>query len=57
MFNRAQECVLRGGIRVARYDEENGTSIRTAAPVRGALRQVQLNQRLWEVAEEFAVTA
>ena len=57
VFNRAQECVLRGGIRVARYDGENGTSIRTAAPVRGALRQVQLNQRLWEVAEEFAITA
>lgn len=57
VFNRAQESVLRGGVSVTRYGPDNTTHTAKASPIRGALRQVALNEQLWGIAEEFATQA
>lgn len=55
IFNRVQEKVLRGGVLVRSIRQApNGELIhksRTAGPIRGALRDLDLNRQLWEVAE------
>lgn len=55
ILNRVQERVIRGGVLVRSIRQaEDGSLIhksRTAGPIRGALRDLQLNRELWEVAE------
>lgn len=55
-FNRVQECVMRGGVRISLASTRKGEGDRhqRAVPLRGAIRQVRLNEALWHVAEEFA---
>ena len=61
-FNRAQEAVLRGGMQVtlSRPVEVDGEVVRVvnttrrATAIRGALKQMRLNQELFSIASEFA---
>lgn len=55
-FNRIQERVIRGGafVGLASSRPGEGDRIARATRVRGALRQVRLNEAMWQVAEEFA---
>lgn len=55
-FNRVQERVMRGGAHVglASHRPGEGDRIARASRVRGAIRQVRLNEALWQIAEEFA---
>jgi hypothetical protein len=61
-FNRIQERVIRGGMEVTLVrpiTNEDGTegralSRRKATAIRGAIKQVRLNQELFEIAESFA---
>jgi hypothetical protein len=59
LFNRAQESILRGGVEVTlRKPTEDGqpeaTSVRRATAIRGAVKQMRLNQELFSIASEFA---
>jgi len=59
LFNRAQESVIRGGVEVTlRKATEAGqpeaVSIRRATAIRGAVKQMRLNQELFAIASEFA---
>ena len=65
-FNRVQERVIRGGMDVTLrkpVTHEDGTeghilSTRRATAIRGAVKQVRLNEELFRIGEEFAtVTA
>lgn len=54
-FNRIQERIIRGGSRInltSRPGEES--RVVRASRVRGAIRQVRLNEEMWQIAEEFA---
>lgn len=61
-FNRVQERVLRGGMDVTLARDvvqEDGTtarvtSTRRATAIRGAMKQLRLNESLFEIAESFA---
>jgi hypothetical protein len=61
-FNRIQERVIRGGMEVTllrTITNEDGTegrdlSRRKATAIRGAIKQVRLNQELFQIAESFA---
>jgi hypothetical protein len=61
-FNRIQERVIRGGMDVTLVrpiTNEDGTegrvlSRRKATAIRGAVKQVRLNQELFQIAESFA---
>ena len=61
-FNRIQERVIRGGMEVTLVrpiTNEDGTegralSRRKATAIRGAIKQVRLNQELFQIAESFA---
>lgn len=61
-FNRVQERVIRGGMDVTllrTITNEDGTeardlSRRKATAIRGAIKQVRLNQELFQIAESFA---
>lgn len=61
-FNRVQERVIRGGMEVTllrTITNEDGTEVRDlsrrkATAIRGAIKQVRLNQELFEIAESFA---
>jgi hypothetical protein len=61
-FNRAQEAVLRGGMQVtlSRPVEVDGEVVRVvnttrrATAIRGALKQMRLNQELFAIASEYA---
>jgi hypothetical protein len=55
-FNRVQERVIRGGAHVGLASHRPGEKdrIARASGVRGAIRQVRLNEEMWQVAEEFA---
>jgi len=59
VYNRCQEAVLRGGMQVGLYQEGVTPSpetvrFRKATAVRGAFRQVELNEKMWAIGEEFA---
>jgi len=62
-FNRVQERVLRGGMDVTLAREIPGddgtpvrvTSTRRATAIRGAMKQLRLNESLFQIAESFAV--
>lgn len=63
VFNRAQESVIRGGMEVTltgnrrnEVGEITGTyeSTRKATAIRGALKQMRLNQELFAIASEYA---
>jgi hypothetical protein len=64
-FNRVQERILRGGMEVTirkPVTNEDGTeghilSTRRATAIRGAIKQVRLNESLFKIGEEFAVAA
>lgn len=64
-FNRVQERVIRGGMEVTLrkpITNEDGTeghvlSTRRATAIRGAIKQVRLNETLFRIGEEFAVAA
>jgi hypothetical protein len=62
-FNRVQERVIRGGMDVTlrrnRHNEAGELtdifeSTRKATAIRGAIKQVRLNQELFQIAESFA---
>jgi len=61
-FNRIQERMLRGGMDVALVREIPGddgtpvrvTSTRRATAIRGAMKQLRLNESLFQIASEFA---
>ena len=61
-FNRVQERVLRGGMDVTLAREipgEDGTPVRVtstrrATAIRGAMKQLRLNENLFQIAESFA---
>jgi hypothetical protein len=61
-FNRAQEAVIRGGMdvtlrRTITHDDGNQeevTSTRKATAIRGALKQMRLNQELFAIASDYA---
>ena len=50
-FNVIQESVVKGRVLVRKNSD---APQRFAPPVRGAMAQLQLNSRLWEIAETFA---
>jgi hypothetical protein len=59
VYNRCQEAVLRGGMQVGLYREgvmpsPETVRFRKATAVRGAFRQVELNEKMWAIGEEFA---
>ena len=59
VYNRIQESVLRGGMKVGLYQEgltpaPETVRFRRATAVRGAFRQVELNEKMWQIGEEFA---
>ncbi len=66
VFNRAQESVIRGGMNVTlrrNLHVQDGTvdgvtiesqTTRKATAIRGAVKQVRLNQELFQIAESFA---
>lgn len=60
LFNRTQEAVLRGGMDVTlrKPSEVEGEaeilSTRRATAIRGAVKQMRLNQELFSIASEFA---
>lgn len=59
VFNRGQESILRGGIDVTLRksvvaEGEEATSTRRATAIRGAMKQLRLNESLFEIAESFA---
>lgn len=59
VFNRAQESVIRGGVDVTlrkpvTVEGEEPTSTRRATAIRGAVKQMRLNQELFAIASEFA---
>jgi hypothetical protein len=64
-FNRIQERVIRGGMNVTlvkQVTNEDGTvgrelSRRRATAIRGAVKQVRLNETLFRIGEEFATVA
>jgi hypothetical protein len=64
-FNRVQERVIRGGMDVTLRKpviNEDGTeghvlSTRRATAIRGAVKQVRLNEELFRIGEEFATVA
>lgn len=51
VFNRVQESLIRGGVPVARYDKP---VVRLARPLTSPQAQLEINQGLWELAEEVA---
>lgn len=58
VFNRLQECVVRGGCNVLLAGPDGGKSTHLpkwskARPLRGAVRVCRLNGMLWEVTGEF----
>lgn len=57
LFNRTQEAVLRGGMDVTLRRMAVGgeiTTTRRATAIRGAVKQMRLNQELFSIASEFA---
>jgi hypothetical protein len=64
-FNRVQERVIRGGMDVTLRKpmiNEDGTeghtlSTRRATAIRGAVKQVRLNEELFRIGEQFATAA
>lgn len=59
VFNRGQESILRGGIDVTlrkpvTVEGEETISTRRATAIRGAMKQLRLNESLFEIAESFA---
>jgi len=59
VFNRGQESILRGGIDVTLRkpvvaEGEEPTSTRRATAIRGAMKQLRLNESLFAIAESFA---
>jgi len=59
VFNRAQESILRGGVEVTlrkpvEADQPEAFSTRRATAIRGAVKQMRLNQELFAIASEFA---
>jgi len=57
VFNRVQESVIRGGVPVTRQHPNGEASTRRATGIRNPGAVVDMNQRLWSLAEEFAITA
>ena len=57
VFNRGQESILRGGMDVTLRKMAVGgeiTTTRKATAIRGALKQLRLNESLFQIAESFA---
>lgn len=57
-FNRVQERILRGGMDVTLRKMAVGgeiTTTRKATAIRGAMKQLRLNESLFQIAESFAV--
>jgi hypothetical protein len=54
VFNRAQEHLLYGGFPVYRQTDAGWTE-RTARPIKGIDQNTQLNQQLWDLAEQFSL--
>lgn len=50
VFNRITEKILRGGFQVENTNKE---TIRKASPVKSFIKQVEYNQKFWELAESY----
>ena len=52
-FNRVQENITTGGIRVESYTPERGRSVRRSRPVNSVSENIKVNQALWMLTEKM----